>query len=203
MKSKLQSLFLIVSIGLAFSGCMHLPIEEQRPPSNQTLTWEARKKQLQAFQSWTVSGAVAAKNPNQQGGQLRFSWQQQADRYAIDLTVPLGGLLAQIEGKPGAVTLQKINSQPVQASTPEAVMARELGWSFPVSYLKDWIRGLPAESSPSTMTFDAYNHLQTLKQHGWDIEFERYTHVRGVDVPGKIILKHPNLLIRLVMTSWA
>lgn len=212
MQTRRQFIILLLTFGFLLSGCMSLPRGQQSEPNNQILTWDARKKQLSTFQSWTVTGALAAKNQKQQGGQLRFAWVQRGDQYTIDLTAPLGGMIAQISGKPGAVTLQKANAPAVQGQTPEAVFVRELGWYFPVSDLQYWIRGLPANakasanattSSTPAMTFDAYNHLQSLKEQDWDITFERYTRVRGVDVPGKIILKHPTLLIRLVVTSWA
>lgn len=196
----LQLITLLLSLTL--TACVNLPTSDLQQPLNQTLSWQAREKQLHAFTTWTVSGAIAVKNTDaKEGGQFRFAWQERQGQYDIDFTAPLGGLVARVHGGPGEVTLQKSNGDISRAKTPEAILASELGWYFPVSYLKYWIRGLPAPGQ-AVKQFDEHQHLARLTQQGWDIHFERYTHQMHVDVPAKMILSRPPLQVRMVITSW-
>lgn len=191
----------LLMMGL-LSGCLSLPKADDRNPQNQAMAWEARQQQLAAMDRWKINGALAIKNDNQ-GGQLRFHWAQNQDQFDIDLTAPLGGMIAKVNGRPGSVTLTKPDEPAKHASSAEEIVHSELGWRFPVSHIKYWIRGLPVPGIDAKTHFDQFHHLQTLQQAGWHIEFARYTNTRGVDVPAKMILQRPPLQLKLVVTRWS
>ena len=52
------------------------------------------------------------------------------------------------------------------------------------------------------MNFDAYHHLVSLTQQGWNISYVNYTAVNGIDLPSKIILEHSALRVVIVITAW-
>lgn len=197
-----QRAFSFTIISLALSSCMSLPKADLRAPVNQKKTWEERKAKLESVKSWTIAGAMAIKN-QKQGGQVRFHWQQNQENYEINLTAPLGGLIAEVKGRPDHVTLQKPDEAVKRAKNPEKLLQEELGWSIPLSYAKHWIRGLPIPDVEAETFFDEFSHLSSLRQAGWLVEYTQYTQVRGVDVPAKIRLSRPPLQVRMVVTSWS
>ena len=81
-------------------------------------------------------------------------------------------------------------------------MQQVLGWQLPVTNLYFWVRGLPAPNSSASTTFDPYHHLIELEQQGWQIQYERYTAIQGIDLPSKLRLKRGQLQVKIVISSW-
>ncbi len=128
-------------------------------------------------------------------------WQQQKRDYQVSLFGPFGVGRTTLNGTPTALTLLAAGKE-YKAQTPERLMQQVLGWQLPVTNLYFWVRGLPAPNSPASTTFDAYHHLIELKQQGWQIQYERYTAIQGIDLPSKLRLKSGQLQVKLVISSW-
>jgi outer membrane lipoprotein LolB len=194
----MKYLFLLL-LSLLLTGCATLPSDQA--PLNQSMSWEARKTQLQTVQTWKLEGAMAIKTP--QGGQTaNLAWtQSSAQSYEINLFGPLGAGRISLLGQPNEVTLQA-NGKTQTADSPELLMQDMLGWQLPVSHAYVWIRGLPATQSHAVLTFDAYHHLNTLQQNGWTIRYLQFTNVNGIDLPSKIIFERSPLLMVVVIHSW-
>ncbi len=165
---------------LVLSACATMPARQGA--LNQHLTWRMRQMQLRKVTHWRLTGAVAITTP-QQSKTASLVWQQSyADHYQVDLFGPLGTGHARLSSNTASVTLQA-NGQRYQSATAEGLMQKVLGWHVPVSHLYFWIRGLPAPSFKSRMTFDAYHHIINLQQQGWKIHYQQHTAVNGIDLP--------------------
>ncbi len=100
------------------------------------------------------------------------------------------------------VRLQSANGHDNAATSAEALMQTELGWSLPLSNLYFWVRGLPAPNSAATKAYDTYNHLTKLTQQNWAIDYLRYTGVNNVDLPSKIYLNNDDIHVRIIISKW-
>ena len=167
---------------------------------NQSLPWKTRKAQLQQITQWQLNGAVAIRTPHS-GQSASLVWQQHQHTYQIDVFGPLGAGRATLNGDANGVTLLD-NGKRYQGPTAETLMQKLLGWHVPVSNLYFWIRGLPAPGLKSTHKFDAYHHLLQLKQQGWEITYQQYTGINGIDLPSKLTLQAQNMKIKFVISQW-
>lgn len=172
----------------------------KKGPLNQRMSWQARQHQLHPIQHWTINGAMGINMPNYAQA-ASMVWQQQARDYQVSLFGPFGVGRTTLTGTPTAVTLLASGKQ-YKAKTPEKLMQEVLGWQLPVTNLYFWVRGLPAPNSPATTTFDAFHHLTELKQQGWKILYLRYTAIKGVDLPSKLVLQHGQLQVKFVIAKW-
>ena len=168
---------------------------------NQHLSWATRKAQLQQITQWQLNGAVAIRTPHS-GQSASLAWQQHQYTYQIDVFGPLGAGRATLNGDADGVTLLD-NGKRYQSPTTEILMQKILGWHIPVSNLYFWIRGLPAPHLKSISKFDAYHHLVQLKQQAWEITYQQYTGVNGIDLPRKLTLQAQNMKIKFVISNWA
>ena len=75
-------------------------------------------------------------------------------------------------------------------------------WSLPLSGLTDWVIGRPTSSTYEAIDSDTQGRLTRLKQDGWDIEYPSYKTVEGTDLPGKIVLKSPQIDLKLLVENW-
>ncbi len=192
---------LVVLSSLLLTACVSLSLAS-RVPNNTKQTAQQRERQLAKINHWQLRGAVAIKT-SQKAFTASLSWQQLLGKcYRINIMGPLSVGATRLTGQPGRVILQQANSKPVQASSPEQLLKRELGWSLPVSNLYYWVRGLPAPGYVQMRRFDRYGHLQSLSQQGWSIQYLRYTGVGRYDLPSKMVMRHQGVSVKLVISNW-
>lgn len=147
---------------------------------------------------WSAKGRLAV-NHGKKGANASFVWQQFQDRYQIRMHGPFGAGSVLITGTPREVFAQEANGKKHQATSPEQLMQRLVGWHLPLSGLRYWIRGISIPNVPITeKRFNKQGFLVHIVQDGWTI---RYTEYKDT-LPKKIELHHPKLKIKLIVTAW-
>ncbi len=166
-------------------------------------SWAERQRQLSNLTAWNLQGAIGMQQ-NTKHWSASINWQQQqANTYTIRLYGPFGAGATVLKGQPGQASLvTNDHPQPITSSNPQSLIAKETGWQLPVDNLYYWVRSLPAPGSPSKVTFDQANHLSTLEQAGWQINYLNYTSVNGLDLPNIIRLNSADFSIKLVIKNW-
>jgi outer membrane lipoprotein LolB len=72
----------------------------------------------------------------------RFTWQQGADCTDIAIQAPpLNNIVATISVTPNQATLTENGKAPRSAADIDALSTQALGWTLPVSGLRDWLQG--------------------------------------------------------------
>ena len=73
--------------------------------------------------------------------QGNFRWLSQQERITLDLSSPLGQVLARVEVRPGHASMTRANGEYLEASNPDELVTYVLGNPIPVSGLQYWIHG--------------------------------------------------------------
>ena len=133
-------------------------------------------------------------------GSLRWKHTEEGDHFS--LYSPLGAQVAEITATPGNVTLTTNDRKTYQATDAQALLQQTLGWGLPLAGLTDWVIGRPAKGEYETIARDALGRLTRLKQDGWDIEYPSYQTVEGTDLPSKVLLRSPQLDLKLLVERW-
>lgn len=175
----------------------------QPPPAatSQTMDWNARRMRLATIQQWHINGALGLRT-SRQAFSGSFVWQQQPNQYVLQTFGPLGTYSMRLVGSTTGVILQTAADKRYQANDPESLLKQQLGWDLPVSNLYYWIRGIPAPAIPAATRLDKQNHLLQLAQQGWNIEYQGYQNVNGIDLPNRLVLTNPSVSIRIVIKNW-
>ena len=87
----------------------------------------------------------------------------------LDLSTPLGSILAQARWSPGEVVLATPRGESTFADL-DALTRQALGESVPVSALFDWLQGRPWPGAPSTPATAGPGFAQL----GWAVDLERF-----------------------------
>lgn len=105
-----------------------------------------------------------------QGG---FSWVETKQQIQLDLSNPMGSVLARIvvDAK-GAATLYRTDGSTEHAPTPDALIEQVLGNPIPVSKLRDWIRGSIADTARDVELVEA--KPVAFYDDGWRVRLQRY-----------------------------
>jgi outer membrane lipoprotein LolB len=100
----------------------------------------------------------------------KFSWQQTPGRVDVSLASPLGQTIAAISVTPESATLTQADRPPRVAKDLETLTAESLGWSLPVSGLRDWLQGYATGADGKRFTASPANSNVTTRD-GWRLRF--------------------------------
>jgi outer membrane lipoprotein LolB len=124
----------------------------------------------------TLSGRLAVRVAAAEGAPARsvaaaFELRGNADQGRLDLSTPLGSVLAQARWAPGSVVLVTPQGD-TRFDDLDALTRAVLGESLPVAALFDWLRGRPwpgATSTPSVAPAEP-----GFEQLGWVVNLARF-----------------------------
>ncbi len=100
----------------------------------------------------------------------KFVWAQNGDMVDLTLASPLGQTIATIQVTPQSATLTQGGKPPRVAADIDGLTAQALGWSLPVSGLRDWLQGYATAADGSRFAASpAHNTVTTAD--GWRLTF--------------------------------
>jgi len=192
-----RSLFSTALVCLLLAGCAAAP--RMDAPVNQD--WQARRALLESLTLWEFTGRIGVRD-DRESHSSRIRWQQQGDRYVINLWGTLNAGATQITGRPGEVILQQEGKTPLTAATAEDLVYDQLGYELPVAQLSFWIKGMPAPGANSAPSFNTEHHLISLEQDGWLVQYLGYTNYATESLPTRIRIEKPPLRLDFVRLDW-
>ncbi|MGH8503389.1 MAG: lipoprotein insertase outer membrane protein LolB [Gammaproteobacteria bacterium] len=197
--------FVAIALLFALTACATAP--QSPPPADTHAAWAQRQQALSQQRVWSMTGKLAVHTP-QEGWFAGLSWQQQGERFQINLRDSFGRIVARIAGDDRRVKLTRHDGSTASAATPDKLTRQLFGWALPVSGLRYWVRGMPgphidAEAPGPRRKLDAQGRLAHLEQSGWSVDYQRYQHAEPVDLPAKIAVSGHDLRVKLVVQSWA
>lgn len=170
-------------------------------PTNELMPVAKREAKTATVSSFELSGAMAAKN-SKKAWTASINWLQRgAGNYQIRLMGPLGGGTVIIDKKGSEVSFRD-GPKTVHSSNADELLFKQTGIRLPVNNLYYWVRGLPAPGPVGSRQQDNYNHLTSLNQAGYHIDYTRYTSVKGIDLPSMIRLEGHGVMVKLIIKNW-
>lgn len=138
-----------------------------------------------------------------------FLWRERGSDVQLELMSPLGQTLAIVSQNTQGATLELPNQPPRRAPEVDTLMQDALGFSLPVSGLRDWLRARPAPGTPAHVARDAQSRPETIEQNGWTVRYVAWSDGGNTDSAAKarirrLDLDRPNgangpLSVRLVL----
>jgi outer membrane lipoprotein LolB len=166
------------------------------------LVWQERQSQLRQITTWEVRGRTAI-TQGKEAWNAGLNWRENTGIYRIKLMGPFSQGGIHLEGSPEQVVLTLSNGEMIAAASPEALLTSTFNLTFPISALRDWLRGLPYEGAPyQSLEIDGQGRLKYLEQQEWKVDYQRYETYGQQQMPSKIFISHPELSLRLVINSW-
>jgi len=151
---------------------------------------------------WQFNGRVSLTR-GEEGWHAGLHWQEQAGRFHLRVSGPLGQGGFQLNGDARGVVLVDADGQTFAAQDADALLVQVTGWQLPVRGLRYWIRGLPEPAAGKAQTTrDDAGQLRRLEQSGWTINYQRYQMVDGISLPAKLQLAHKDIAVRIVIDQW-
>ncbi|WP_052691904.1 lipoprotein insertase outer membrane protein LolB [Teredinibacter purpureus] len=184
-------LALCLTLTTVLSGCTLTPATTARTTPLTTLEME----------NWQVEGKLAIRY-GKTAHSAHFDWYNWGDDYRIRIRGPLGQGNAKLEKQRGKIRLFADGTEQ-SASSAEELLTMNLGWAFPVSAMKWWVRGLPSPNAAIDAKHENEKHqLTSLQQEGWTIEYKRYQALDHLTLPAKMVASRDNITLTLLLKKW-
>ncbi|MCC4590824.1 lipoprotein insertase outer membrane protein LolB [Xanthomonas campestris pv. cannae] len=203
-----------LAAGLSLAGCSAVPTRTPAPvavaaPDAAAQQVEAARAQwLQGHPDWSFQGRVAI-TKGRNGGSGRIDWTQRQRQYEVQLSAPVTRQSWRLIGDSHseAGRLEGLEGGPRDGENAEQLLLEATGWEIPVNLLPDWVRGLVATDAqaPERVDYDAQGRPHTLRQMGWDIEFQDwYPPSDGRPaLPRRIEARNGDAKVRLLVDAWS
>lgn len=174
------------------------------PLVDEPASWEQHRDRVSALREWEMRGKLGYRGPDASGSAW-LTWVQDAQHFDLTLTGPMGAGATRISGDAEAAVLSR-GRDVSRASSASALTHEVLGISLPLEELLWWVRGLPAPDAPAATQLSESYLLASLQQAGWQLQFDRYTEIAGLHLPGRIsgtgIDDYQGLRFTLVINHW-
>jgi outer membrane lipoprotein LolB len=128
-----------------------------------------------------LNGRLAAnyqKDGQPQSINGNFTWAQRPGRIDVSLFSPLGQTVAEITVTPDAATLKQSGREPRVEKDIDTLTAKSLGWTLPVSGLRDWLQGYAVDAAGKRFTASPA-HDSVVTNDGWRLRFVEWQNGPG------------------------
>ena len=160
------------------------------------------QSRLSGLERWQVRGKLSVVSPDDSvTGYL--TWAQDQQQYDLFISGPFGSGASRLSGSRHHAELTLPGwDRPQQASSPELLMLQYMGWNFPVTDIRYWVKGQPSPGNEASAEYDEYGLLSRLQQHGWEIRYSRYQQQDGYWLPGLIKISGYNFRFTFSIKEW-
>ncbi|WP_332861608.1 outer membrane lipoprotein LolB [Janthinobacterium svalbardensis] len=170
---------------MALSACSTLPSPFASSSAPSSATVGPYREQVELTGRLNV---VYQKDDKPESATVNFNWQQTAQRTDVTLYSPVGSTLATIAVTPREAVLTQSGKAPRSAPDVDTLSAQMLGWSLPVSGLRDWLQGYAVGADGKRFVASPANDSVTTKD-GWRLRYVSWQEVgqnAGENVPGAL-----------------
>jgi outer membrane lipoprotein LolB len=99
-----------------------------------------------------------------------FTWQQHQANTDVSLISPLGQTVAVINVRPDSATLTESGKPPQSAPDIDQLTQKTLGWTLPVSGLRDWLQGYATDRDGKRFVASPSSD-NVITRDGWKLEY--------------------------------
>lgn len=183
------------------AGCATMPPSEPQGPVAAPAAYAQHADTIARISTFALNGRIAVLT-EKKGFSGGMRWHHHTEGDEIGFFSPIGTQLGQISASHEGVTLTTSDKKTYTADDAETLTQQTLGWSLPMTGLPDWVLGRPSAGEVDILAWNAQGGIQRMRQDGWEIEYPAYLNGNGWTLPGKIILKSPQLDLKLVVEQW-
>ena len=196
--SRITAILACALVALVLQACSTVPTSGQ---DERLARHEIRKTDLDGIEHWAIEARLAVKDGSD-GGSGKLHWREGVDRRRMEFHGALGRGAWRLESTAGGAELELADGRLYQAGSVGELVRDQLGWSIPVEALSWWVLGLEAPGSFESRSLEENGVLLALSQQGWEIEFDRYREVDGIDMPHKMTARRADKSVKLAVRQW-
>jgi outer membrane lipoprotein LolB len=209
MFNKIIFRFFIITLSLLLSACQLTGSSSDASDPNQPVStlsgpWLEHKKGLENLNEYQARGKFAYITANKTTA-ANFAWYQRTPNdYRLLLTTPFGNRIIELNVAPNLTQLTDDKNQIHINSDAQALIYQLTGMEIPLNNLRQWLIGLPGESSDFLLDKNyRINHLNfTENGANWQVKYLSYKDDSQPALPSNLELTQGDLKIKIRISDW-
>jgi outer membrane lipoprotein LolB len=177
------------SVGLKEPGVENRPAYQQRAGL------------LSAAETWGLVGKISL-DDGDRGGSGKLRWNVEPGQSELNFHGAMGRGAWRLQSGPESALLQMADGTEQSAANVNELIAENVGWPVPLDALHWWARGLAAPGPAENEEIGPDGLLVSLNQFGWQVNFTRYSAVKGIDLPVRLNAKRNDYRVKLAISRW-
>ena len=180
-----RALAVSLVVALILAGCAGVPPGGGNAP-------------VLADRAFETEGRLTARHGND-AVTAHFRWVHAPPRDALELSTPLGQIVAELSGDSAAheAEVRLSDGRSLRAGDWATLTQRALGFPLPVAGLASWVRGGAHADGPYQSETDARGRTTLLRQDGWEIVFDYADD--SSETPMRMRMSYPDVEVRIAL----
>jgi outer membrane lipoprotein LolB len=184
---------------LFLSACTAVSVKQ--PDLVNNAAYLERTATLRASVQWGITGKISV-DDGDQGGSGRLQWDVNPERSELDFHGAMGRGAWHLQIGPEGALLQMADGTEQAAAGVSELIQDHMGWPVPLEALQWWVRGLAAPGAVENEQIGPDGLLISLRQFGWDVDFNRYDSVGALELPVRLNATRDHYRVKLAISRW-
>ncbi len=194
-----QKRYWLLFLLFALNACTGVSVKD--PNLVDKAAYQDRTDKLTAIAAWGMAGKISL-DDGDQGGSGKLKWDVEPGQSELSFHGAMGRGAWHLKMGPEGAQL-KLADGTVQTATDVNDLIREhVGWPVPLHALQWWARGLAAPGIIEDEQFGPEGLLVSLRQFGWNVDFNRYDSVEDIELPVRLKATRKNYRVKLAISRW-
>ncbi len=201
---KVNLLRLLPLASLVLTACTTFSPTTGPSTSPTSPEWRQHEQQVKQLEHYQTRGAFAYISDKQKV-YARFFWQQYSPQsYRLLLTNPLGSTEMELKVQNGVAQLTNNQGKQYTSDNPDDMIQKLTGMSIPLVNLRQWMLGLPGDSSDFSLDSQYRLRQVNYKQQGLNgsVTYQSYDTTTTPSLPNRLEMAQGSQRIKLKMDSW-
>ncbi len=162
-----------------------------------------REAELKKQVEWSFRGRIAVSD-GQQAGTVKLRWQQRAEQFDIEISLPITNQKYRLRSIGNGVRLEGFGLVMLEGESAEAVLQQATGWRIPFHDMQLWLRGIRTDSA-TRIEFAPNGLPAQFRENGWLVDYRGWDSA-VMPMPTKVFAntsdKGKNASVRLQIDAW-
>ena len=195
----MQKPYWLLFLVLTLNACTGVSVKD--PGLVDKTSFQDRTVRLTAISEWGLAGKISL-DDGDQGGSGKLKWDVGPGQSELDFHGAMGRGAWRLKMGPEGAQLKLADGTEQTAADVNDLIREHIGWPVPLDALQWWARGLAAPGIIENEQFGSEGLLVSLRQFGWNVDFNRYDSVEDIELPVRLKATRNNYRVKLAISRW-
>ena len=194
-----QKRYWLLFLLFTLNACTGVAVKD--PSLVDKTAYQDRTEKLTAIAEWGLAGKISL-DDGDQGGSGKLKWDVEPGQSDLGFHGAMGRGAWHLKMGPEGAHLKLADGTERTAADVNDLIREHVGWPVPLDALQWWARGLAAPGIVEDEQFGDEGLLVSLRQFGWNVDFNRYDSVEDIELPVRLKATRNNYRVKLAISRW-